>query len=96
MILTFVETTPLARWNASSSPQKQPPAKVAFFNTASICSPGRAYHLFEKMDDAYCARDEGGLTLHWLVAFRFRFMCNAIQPTPGAATYIGFRMHLLL
>ena len=31
----------------------------------------RAYHLFEKMVDAHCARDEGGFNVHWLVAFHW-------------------------
>ena len=28
-----------------------------------------AYHFVEMMVDAHCVRDEGGFTLHWLVAF---------------------------
>lgn len=32
---TLVDTTPAARWNASSSPQKQPPANVAVLRTES-------------------------------------------------------------
>ena len=30
----------------------------------------RAYHIFGKMVDAHCQRDEGRFTLHWLVAFQ--------------------------
>ena len=27
----------------------------------------RAYHSFDNMVDAYCVRNEGGSTVHWLI-----------------------------
>ena len=38
----------------------------------TACKDSRAYHLFDKRADAHCCvGDEGGFSLHWLVAFHW-------------------------
>ena len=53
--------------NSSTVITKELLRRVA--SETKLCS--RAYHLFEKMVDAHCVRDEEGFALNWLAAFQW-------------------------
>ena len=50
-------------------PDPTPGAVSAQARTVLVWLASRAYHFVDNMVDAHCVRDEGGFTVHWLVAF---------------------------